>query len=127
MRILDNLPEVEAERTPDELRFDTLVDPLPFLKAGAWNGIDVDRFVRKANENDAAQPPVMVGGHMKGGGRAAKPTPAPAELMLRQLDFSVEQGRTYRYRARLVVEVERGRKKEVAGPWSESTRPVTVP
>jgi RNA polymerase sigma factor (sigma-70 family) len=127
MRILDNVPEVEAERTPDELRFAPLVDPLPYLKAGAWNGVDVDRFVRKVNENDAGQPPVIVGGLMKRGGRPAKPTPAPAVLMLRQLDFSVERGRTYRYRARLVVEDERGRKKEVAGPWSESTLPVTVP
>jgi RNA polymerase sigma factor (sigma-70 family) len=127
MRILDNMPEVEAEKTPDEVRFDTLVDPLPFLKVGAWNGVDVDRFVRKANENGAGQPPVIVGGRMKGGGRPAKPTPAPPVLMLRQLDFSVERGRTYRYRARLVVEEERGRKKEVAGPWSESTLPVTVP
>ena len=104
-----------------------LVDPLPYLKAGVWNGVDVDRFVRKANENDAGQPPVMMGGLMKGGGRVPKPKPAPAVLMLRQLDFSVERGRTYRYRARVVVEDERGRKKEVAGPWSEPTLAFTVP
>ncbi len=46
--------------------------------------------------------------------------------MIRQFDFSVESGRTYRYRARLVIWDIRGRRKEVAGAWSETTGSVTV-
>ncbi len=47
--------------------------------------------------------------------------------MLRQFDFSVEPGQTYRYRSRLVFWDARAGKKEVAGTWSEPTGPVTVP
>jgi hypothetical protein len=53
--------------------------------------------------------------------------PEPPLLMLRQFDFTVDPGQTYRYRARLVIWDTRGRKKEVAGDWSEPTGPVTVP
>jgi hypothetical protein len=47
--------------------------------------------------------------------------------MLRQFDFTVDPGQTDRYRARLVIWDTRGRRKEVAGSWSEPTGAVTVP
>jgi RNA polymerase sigma factor (sigma-70 family) len=128
MRILDNLPEVDAEKTPDELRIESLVDPLPFLKAGVWSGVDVERFAPAVKKNNAGERPGMMGGLMKGGGRSPRPGSAgPPLLMSRQLDFTVEPGHAYRYRARLVVEDARWRRKEVAGAWSEPTGSVTVP
>jgi hypothetical protein len=119
---------VDVEKTPEELRLDAIVDPLPYLKAGAWSGVDVERFVPKRNENNAGQRPVMVGGQILGGRQRTKPRAAvPPVLMSRQFDFSVDPGRTYRYRARLVVEDARWRRKEVAGAWSEATNPVMIP
>jgi RNA polymerase sigma factor (sigma-70 family) len=50
----------------------------------------------------------------------------PPVLMLRQFDFTVEAGRTYRYRARVVVDDTR-RRADRSGAWSESTDVVTVP
>ena len=35
LKVLDNLPEVDEELTPDNVRPTNLVDPLPFLKAGS--------------------------------------------------------------------------------------------
>jgi hypothetical protein len=128
MRILDNIPEVDGEKTPEELRIESLVDPLPFLKAGVWSGVDVERFVPAVKKNNAGEQPGLVGGLMKGGGRSRRPrSAAPPLLMSRQLDFTVEPGHSYRYRARVVVEDARWRRKEVAGAWSEPTEAVTVP
>jgi len=36
MRVLDNLPEVDEEKTPKELRIGPLVDPLPFARGATW-------------------------------------------------------------------------------------------
>ena len=42
LHILDNLPEVEIEdRMPEQVRIDELVDPLPYLKVGSWEGADI--------------------------------------------------------------------------------------
>jgi len=134
LRILDNLPEVEQERTPEELRDAALVDPLPYLKAGSWSGVDVERFVSNPRETNAETP-----GGMLGGGRGGKvPTiqrPEPPVLMVRVLDFTVESGQTYRYRSRLVffntrrsdLPAPRTRRSDFRGPWSEPTNTVRVP
>ena len=45
LKILDNLTELEAERALEEFRVQNLVDPLPFLKAGEWAGVNVESFV----------------------------------------------------------------------------------
>ncbi len=44
-RVLDNLPEVDFEQTPEQIRCAALADPLPFLKEGKWSGTDAERFV----------------------------------------------------------------------------------
>ena len=161
MRILDNMPEADEEKTPDELRIDALVDPLPFVKGANWKGVNVERFVplasdtrdvhradsQRADEKAARNerpadvkgaPPKELppGGIMQFGGGEGGPEnrrradktrrPEPPLLMIRQFDFSVESGRTYRYRARLVIWDIRGRRKEVARAWSETTGSVTV-
>jgi RNA polymerase sigma-70 factor (ECF subfamily) len=54
------------------------------------------------------------------------PESEPPVLMLRQFDFAVESGRTYRYRVRVVLNDGR-RRADRPGAWSEATEPVTVP
>ena len=58
----------------------------------------------------------------------------PPVLMVRCLDFTVEPGRTYRYRARVVLfnphfnqGNPRDRNKLIFGPWSDVTDIVTIP
>ena len=44
-RVLDNLPEKDEEFVPEAMRPDSLVDYLPFLRAGYWSGVHVARLV----------------------------------------------------------------------------------
>jgi RNA polymerase sigma factor (sigma-70 family) len=121
--ILRNLPEEEAERTPEELRLAALVDPLPFLKAGVWEGVDVERLIA----GPKGTPPVR-----RSAGRGIRlpfPTTEAPEIMVRSLDFTVEPGSSYRYRVRIVIDGTDGvgQRREVMGPWSEPTAPVRIP
>jgi hypothetical protein len=52
--------------------------------------------------------------------------PESPVLMFRQFDFAVESGRTYRYRARIVLNDGR-RRADKPGSWSEATEPITIP
>ena len=45
LEILDNLPEVDEELTPDNVRPENLNDPLPFLKAGLWEKVHIGSLV----------------------------------------------------------------------------------
>ncbi len=47
--------------------------------------------------------------------------------MIRSIDFTVNPGVTYRYRARVVVDGPAPKHEEILGPWSEPTEGVTVP
>jgi hypothetical protein len=146
LEILDNVPEVEEERVPEPLRVQDLIDPLPFLKRGAWRGVDVEEFLapqrRDPQELRVApqgQPHAADEGLLRGAdemiladrelrGRRAiqRRQPESPVLMLRQFDFAVEPGRTYRYRARVVLNDFR-RSADKPGAWSEPTEPVTIP
>jgi hypothetical protein len=72
--ILDNLPEVEEdELAPETVRPAALVDPLPFLKSGLWEGVHVARLVPKEKKEVSKQDlnergAGMMGGGMMGGG-----------------------------------------------------------
>jgi RNA polymerase sigma factor (sigma-70 family) len=116
--VLDNLPEVDGERSLPEFRTNALVDPLPFLKEGKWRGTEVDRFVL-AGAPDPQKP------ELRSNRQIANEQRDPPELMLRCLDFTVEPGQTYRYRVRLVFLTPRI--PNVRGPWSQPTEPVTIP
>ncbi len=125
-RVLANVPEVEIEdRIPEQLRPAALVDPLPFLKDGHWSGADVERLHSSKKEVDSPLP--IAKGLGRGGRKAIPPIEAP-EIMVRSLDFTVERGLTYRYRVRVVIDStdQVGRRREVLGPWSEPTAPVTI-
>ncbi len=166
--ILDNLPETDEERLPERIRIDDLNDPLPFLKEGAWKGVDVEELIPLVERHEPkqgvapagqAQQPAgavrkkrrraaggMMGGTMAGGMRGMggmmggaivrkkrgpvvrprQPDSDPPVVMLRQLDFAVESGRTYRYRVRTVLDDDR-RGADVRGAWSEATEPVAIP
>ena len=52
-RILENLPVRGAERIPRDVRLDALVDPLPALTDGVWEGVDVERLVLNEVERQA--------------------------------------------------------------------------
>lgn len=72
LRVLDNIPEQDEELTPDEVRLEALVDPLPFLKAGYWRGVHVGGLVPKEKKEVPKAPEGgMMGGGMAGmmGGR----------------------------------------------------------
>jgi hypothetical protein len=57
------------------------------------------------------------------------PKTQASEVLIRSLDFTVEPGLSYRYRARIVVEspVHQGERRELFGPWSMPTAEVLVP
>jgi len=119
LRVLDNVPEVEQERTLARFRCEGLVDPLPFLKEGKWSGVDVERFVAAGLPEKEHRVPVSrrdLTGEDK---------TEPPELMMRSLDFTVLPGRIYRYRVRLIYRMPKV--PDVRGPWSQPTEPVTIP
>ncbi|MFI5455858.1 MAG: RNA polymerase sigma factor [Isosphaerales bacterium] len=142
LQILDNMPEQDQERTPEDLRFGALVDPLPHLTDGFWSGVDVDRFVPNLRETKADTPrglqretkvdATTQSGRMMGPVQKIH-RPEPAVLMLRAFDFTVESGQTYRYRSRVVFFNRRRsdqrapRTRWFRGPWSEPTNTVWVP
>ncbi len=68
--IVFNLPEEEDELTPETVRIGTLVDPLPFLKAGYWRGVHVVSLVpkEKLEANKAPESGGGGGGMMGPGG-----------------------------------------------------------
>ena len=76
--VLDNIPEIDEELTPETARLETLVAPLPFLKAGYWEKVHVARLVPKEKR---AAPKVAVGGmmgSMGGSGSGSMMMPAMA-------------------------------------------------
>jgi hypothetical protein len=127
LKILDNLAATDAERVPQRFLMDAIVDPLPHLTQGKWTDVDVDAFVPPGTNAQGDRPVAQV--------KAKAPQQdRPPHLMVRYLDFTVEPGRTYRYRARVVFfnpHLNQGnpadRKKLVLGPWSEETNIVTIP
>ena len=76
LRILDNVPEVEEERTPDEVRGRPhyLVDPLPHLTIGHWRGVDVEDFVPPREKGRRRSAVIARPGHRHG---ASSKLPAP--------------------------------------------------
>jgi hypothetical protein len=176
--VLDNLPQLSTEVVPEPKRPSSLVDPLPFLKAGYWTGVHVAKLVPpEILETPKSKPAGPAGGYgeSKGGGRDSRQSAPPptgaaggssesrqgggvavagggasegldanftkleeSSLMLRSLDFTVEGDITYQFRVRIVVvnpndgrtDVNPGvdiDSKELLGPWSEPTDPVTIP
>ena len=47
LAVLDNLPEHDEELVPENVRPESLVDPLPFLKAGLWEKVHIASLVPK--------------------------------------------------------------------------------
>ncbi len=67
LKILDNLPEVEDdELTPDNVRPEALVDPLPFLKSGLWEKVHVASLVPKEKKEIKKSEGAAAGGNMSG-------------------------------------------------------------
>jgi hypothetical protein len=124
--LLDNLPLNEEERVSQQFLASPLVDSLPWLTEGAWEGVDVEDFL----------PPEQRNQKDRRFARLPAPPPqraAPPRLMLRTFDFTAEPGRSYRYRARVVLFEPGWSRREyppkhlVLGPWSEATDVVTIP
>ena len=127
-KVLDQLADRDAERVPEPFRIDALVDPLPHLTQGGWTDVDVEGFVPAGRNARGDRPIAQVKPR-------APQQDRPPTLMVRFLDFTVEPGRTYRYRARVVLfnpdynqGDPRNRKRFIFGPWSEvMTDIVTIP
>ncbi len=121
-RILRNMPEEEEERTPEEVRIAALVDPLPFLKVGVWEGVDIERLIP---DRHVTLPDRGLTGR---GTRLPFATTDAPEIMVWALDFTVVPGFHYRYRVRIVIDCSDGvcQRREVFGPWSEPTAEVAV-
>jgi hypothetical protein len=123
---LRNIPEEEEERAPGEVRIVALVDPLPFLKVGVWEGVDIERLIPVGKVKVNVELPDR--GLTGRGTRLPFETTAAPEIMVRALDFTVVPGFQYRYRVRIVIDGSDGvgQRREVFGPWSESTAEVAV-
>jgi len=123
-RILRHMSEEEEERTPGEVRIAALVDPLPFLKAGVWEGVDIERLIPLGKVKVELPDQGLTG---RGTRLPFETTDAP-EIMVRALDFTVVPGFHYRYRVRIVIDGSDGvgQRREVFGPWSEPTAEVAV-
>jgi hypothetical protein len=65
LAVLDNLPEHDEELVPENVRPESLVDPLPFLKAGLWEKVHIASLVPKEKKEI---PKVEMGGGMMGAG-----------------------------------------------------------
>ena len=88
LAILDNLPELEEELIPPDFRVEALVDPLPFLIDGKWQGVNHPVFIAEAlRPVKRLVEPVRPG---------EVPEVHVPELMSRTFDFSVSPGGTYR-------------------------------
>jgi hypothetical protein len=59
--ILDNLPAVEEELAPENVRPDGLVDPLPFLNAGLWEKVHIISLVPKEKAELPPEPKNQMG------------------------------------------------------------------
>ncbi len=115
---------VPLERIDAKFRLENLVDPLPWLTSGRFEGVDVDETLLLQARPEPTQDP------------AARTSPAPGDrvssLMFRTFDFSAETGRTCRYRARVVLwnpdypRTKRGN-RWLFSLWSEPTEAVTIP
>jgi RNA polymerase sigma factor (sigma-70 family) len=123
IRILDNLPEVDEELLPPEFRLGNLVAPLPHRTDGRWSRVNPEPIlissrlteprVIKLNPNSKEEVLAALGSET---------------LMMRSFDFSVVPGRTYRYRARLILATQlANRPGQRAGEWSRPTEPVAIP
>jgi hypothetical protein len=136
--VLQNIPEEEKELIGYLLL--GLVDPLPHLMNGKWQGVNVERMVKQIPIAAQIPPEGQLQGQLRGRipplsnsmtGPGIPPVrdALPPELMLRCFDFSVSPGQTYRYRARIVVDArpKLSRLKEVLGVWSRPTDAVVVP
>jgi hypothetical protein len=60
--ISNNIPEEDEELTPDDVRLDALVDPLPFLTSGYWEKVHVVSLVPKEKREIPKPEGGMVGG-----------------------------------------------------------------
>ena len=69
LKVLDNLPEVDEELTLDNVRPKSLVDPLPFLKAGLWEKVHIGSLVPKEKKEIPKNNPMPGSGMMGGMGR----------------------------------------------------------
>ena len=58
LKILDNLPEEDAELTPETVLPITCMTRLPFLKAGLWEKVHIASLVPKEKKTIAEPPPV---------------------------------------------------------------------
>ncbi|MHB1556712.1 MAG: RNA polymerase sigma factor [Isosphaeraceae bacterium] len=115
---------VPLERIDAKFRLENLVDPLPWLTSGRFEGVDVDKTLLLQAKPEPTQAP------------AGRNSPAPEDgvssLMFRTFDFSASTGQTYRYRARVVLwnpafpRTKRGN-RSLFSPWSEPTAAVTIP
>jgi hypothetical protein len=78
LTILDNLPEEDEELTPESVRPENLVDPLPFLSAGLWEKVHIASLVPKERKEIETTPPPMGGMMMMGGGKEGGRMGGPA-------------------------------------------------
>ena len=80
--ILDNLPAIEEELAPENVRPEGLVDPLPFLNAGLWEKVHIASLVPKEKIKLPEEPKRQAGG-MGGTGRGGMGSGQMADAMQR--------------------------------------------
>ena len=125
--ILENVPEVESDdRMPEQVRLPALIDLLPFLKRGSWIGADVEDLVSRQQKKN---PPPFAAGLSRRHHPPLIPHHGSPQAPCSVARFQRRPGFSYRYRVRIVIDssIGVGQRRELIGPWSEPTAPVTIP
>jgi hypothetical protein len=91
-QVLYNLPEVDTELVPEAMRFEALVDPLPFLNTGLWRGVHVARLVPEEKRTLALQPGMGMPGMMPGMEMAAMDRESMMAGMRPEMSGGMEMG-----------------------------------
>jgi len=81
LAVLDNLPEHDEELVPESVRPESLVDPLPFLKAGLWEKVHIASLVPKEKK----KLPERQMGNMMGGGMMGDQMAGNSSAMMEQM------------------------------------------
>lgn len=113
---LNNCPHMASEGLPGPFRPDRLADFLPFVEGYDWSATYPEAVLRQADD---------VAGSDFG---SLTERLEQVDLLIRCFDSTAEEGKTYRYRARIVIEAPiRGPEaRELPGPWSEPTEAVSI-
>ncbi len=85
--VLENMPDYDEEKTPENVRLSALVDPLPLLRTGHWRQVHIARLVPKDKRTVAKN--AAAGG---GGGMGVASNPMMDNMLQQQAGYGNKMG-----------------------------------